>query len=627
MNPILHTLGWTLLHFLWEGLVLGLLAWGALALMQRRSAGSRYAVALLFFGVMTLAPIATFLLVRLATAPLGAVSGSAAVGVGASIGAPWNLRLEALLEPGLPWVLAVWGLGVLLLSARLAGGLFYLQRLTSVGVEPAPAEWHLVLARLARELGLRRVVRLLRSARVEAPMVVGWLRPVILVPAAAFSGLSPLQVEAILAHEMAHIRRLDFLVNLVQSLVETLLFFHPAVWWLSSRLRAERELCCDDTAVAVCGDHAAYARALAALESFREPSPVELDAKLGVGAHGGSLMIRIRRLLQPQLLPNPRFRTAAFALAAAGLLAGTIVQQPKASSSSAHEKHAWNQDSEGDVKLDPDAKDPVVVGKNGSFKLKTTAGDLTRSYEVTAKDGAIYKVNGVQQPLDESGRAWLRSSVRRAQRDQAMGALKNRMRADQVRMQAEQARADAERIRIEEMPEVVTTETRDGKQHVIVRKQGKVISEDELPDPPEVSIVENAEVTTVPGGSGRKHLIIKKDGKVVEDRIIEIPEVTTVVKHGKTHLIVKKNGKVTEDQVLESPDQWSFDWDEKGGSREAEIQRLQARIEALQAQLNALQGHAVPPAPPAPPAPPTPEVAPAPPAPPVPPPPPAPPED
>ncbi len=626
MNPILHALGWTLLHFLWEGLLVGLLAWAVLAVMQRRSAAARYGVALAFFALMAMAPILTYFIVRPETARLMAAPLIGAEGVGAM---PWNLRLEAILEPGLPWVLAVWAMGVLVLSARLAGGLFYLQRLTSLGVEPAPAEWHLVLARLSRELGLRRVVRLLRSARVEAPMVVGWLRPVILVPAAAFAGLSPLQVEAILAHEMAHIRRLDFLVNLVQSLVEALLFFHPAVWWLSSRLRAERELCCDDTAVAVCGDQAAYARALATLEQFREPSPVELDAKLGVGAHGGSLMIRIRRLLQPQLLPNPRFRTAAFALAAAGLLASTIAQQPKAAPS-AKQKHAWDLDQEGEVRLDPDAKDPVVVEKNGSFKLKTTSGDLTRSYEVTPKDGAVYKVNGVQQPLDDAGRAWLRESVRRTRRDEAMGALKNRMRADQARMEAEQARADAERVRIEEMPEIVTTETRNGKQHVIVRKEGKVLSDDELPDPPEVSIVENAEVSTVPAGPGRKHLIIKQGGKVVEDRIIEIPEVTTVERHGKTHLIVKKNGKVTEDRVLADPEQWKFQWDEEVGSREAEVQRLKARIEALQTQLDALQGHPVPPAPPTPPpppAPPTSEVPPVPPAPPAPPTPPAPPED
>jgi hypothetical protein len=190
-------------------------------------------------------------------------------------------------------------------------------------------------------------------------------------------------VEAVLAHEMAHIRRHDFLVNLAQSALETLLFFHPAVWWLSSRLRAERELCCDDTAVAFCGDRAAYARALATLEGLRQP----VSADLRVGADGGSLMARIRRLLQPNLAPNPRFRPAVLALAAAGLLAGTAIQQPKGPASAEsprNQKHAWNMDREGDVTLDAGAQDPVKVGKGGIFKLKETATKAARSTRSTA---------------------------------------------------------------------------------------------------------------------------------------------------------------------------------------------------------------------------------------------------
>ncbi|HZU53813.1 MAG TPA: M56 family metallopeptidase, partial [Holophagaceae bacterium] len=295
-DPLARTAAWTLLHFLWEGLLIGLLAWGALALMQRRSPEARYAAGLVFLAAMALAPLITFLILM----PGAGASAPPAAALVPAGPLSWSSRLKDWLDPSLPVVLAIWCVGVALLSARFAGSLLYLQRLTSVGVEPAPGEWHLVLARISRDMGLRRAVRLLRSFRVEAPMVVGWLRPVILIPAAAFAGLSPAQVEAVLAHEMAHIRRLDFLVNLVQSGMETLLFFHPAVWWLSSRLRGERELCCDDTAVALCGDRTAYARALATLEGLRENAPADLR----VGANGGSLMNRIRRLLQPQLAPN-----------------------------------------------------------------------------------------------------------------------------------------------------------------------------------------------------------------------------------------------------------------------------------------------------------------------------------
>lgn len=623
MNPFLHTLGWALLHFLWEGLLLGLIAGGVLALMQRRSPQARYGVGLGFLILMALAPVLTFLLLRGEAAPVVATAGSV-IALPSEASGVASHEWKANLDASLPIVLLVWGIGVTLLSARFAGGLFYLQRLASTGVEPAPAEWHLVLARLSREMGLRRAVRLLRSFRVEAPMVVGWMRPVILIPAAAFSGLSPAQIEAVLAHEMAHIRRLDFLVNLFQSALETLLFFHPAVWWLSSRLRAERELCCDDAAVAICGDRALYARALALLETNREQNREAKPSELGVAATGGALMARIRRLLQPQFTPTPRLRPAAFALVAAGLLAGTVVQQQKPAATESKQIHNWDMERTGEVTLDPTAKHPVMVGKDGSFKVKSTANGTTRSYEVTAKEGEIYKVNGVQCPLDEAGRAWLREAVKRTLPHETRSATRERLRADRERMkaevirgEAEEARAEAERVRIEVMKDLpeVTTESKDGKTHLIVRKQGKVVTDEEMPDPPDVTMTDE--------GPGRKHLVVKKNGQVVEDRIIEVPEVTTVEKDGETHLVVKKNGKVVEDQVLPKPEEDGSEWDEEDGTKDAEIQRLQARIAALEARLEAVRsekGSAVPPVPPVPPVAP---VAPAPP----PPPPPAPPED
>ena len=122
--------------------------------------------------------------------------------------------------------------------------------------------------RLARRLHLTRRISLLESRLVDVPTVVGWIKPVVLLPVSALAGLSAEQLEAILAHELAHIRRHDYLVNLLQTLVETLLFYHPAVWWLSGRIRAERENCCDDLAVSLCGDPVTYASALADLEAL-----------------------------------------------------------------------------------------------------------------------------------------------------------------------------------------------------------------------------------------------------------------------------------------------------------------------------------------------------------------------
>ena len=192
----------------------------------------------------------------------------------------------------LAWVVMVWLAGAAVFWVRLAGGWVVAARMRSMLVRRAPPEWQETLRKLGARIGLSRPVRLLVSALVQVPTVVGWLRPVVLVPVGALGGLPAEHLEALLLHELAHIRRHDYLVNMLQSVAEALLFYHPAVWWVSGHIRAERELCCDDVAVSVTGDALTYARALAHLESYR---PAHLSAALA--ANGGSLADRIARLL------------------------------------------------------------------------------------------------------------------------------------------------------------------------------------------------------------------------------------------------------------------------------------------------------------------------------------------
>ena len=182
----------------------------------------------------------------------------------------WTSVTTAMrVEPWLPIFVLVWCCGVAVLTLRLLSGWVWVRRMTTHGTTAADRSVESVVARLSRRLHIRRTITLLESTIVDVPTVIGWLKPVVLLPASALAGLTPHQLEAILAHELAHIRRHDYLVNLLQTLVETLLFYHPAVWWLSRRIRAERENCCDDLAVSLCGDPYAYARALADLEELR----------------------------------------------------------------------------------------------------------------------------------------------------------------------------------------------------------------------------------------------------------------------------------------------------------------------------------------------------------------------
>jgi beta-lactamase regulating signal transducer with metallopeptidase domain len=202
-----------------------------------------------------------------------------------------------ILRPVAPWAVATWVAGVALLSLWRLGGWLYLRRLCQHEARPASPAVQAVFDGLLDRLQVRTAVRLVESLRVDVPAVVGWLRPVLLLPVGILGGVPPHELELILTHELAHVRRRDFLANLIQTAVETCLFYHPAAWWVGRQIRAEREACCDDAVVAATGERLLYARALARLEEFRAVAAGVRLSRLSVAADGGSLRARIRRVL------------------------------------------------------------------------------------------------------------------------------------------------------------------------------------------------------------------------------------------------------------------------------------------------------------------------------------------
>ena len=344
MSAMIEAAGWTLLHFLWQGAIIGALF--ALLLWSSKRAQVRYLAGCLAMLGMVGAVAATFvhhyqpvveevppaaeplveadvvfvpvfdhvfpvqgscrpchLIVTETTAQGEVVMFCPPVGVdagpppGSSIAesdeAEAAVAAETNEEAGseFSWLVGVWLAGVLLLSLRLIFFWIVAQGLKRREVTPVDSALVACLHRMAAQVGVRRPVQIVKSAAVAVPTVVGWLRPVILVPAGTLLGLSRGQLEAVLAHELAHIRRHDYLVNLLQHAVEIIFFFHPAVWWVSRKIREEREHCCDDVAVATSGRLLDYAQALAVLEEQRGER-----IAMAVAADGGSLLARIRRL-------------------------------------------------------------------------------------------------------------------------------------------------------------------------------------------------------------------------------------------------------------------------------------------------------------------------------------------
>ncbi len=211
--------------------------------------------------------------------------------VAASTPSVWR-RVESQLRPHLAKLVAVWLGGVVLLSLRPLIGWRASRRLRRVGLSDVPNSVTKTLTELSARLGVRRAIQIFKSSLVQIPCVIGAVKPIILLPASAITGLSAEQLEAVLAHELAHIRRHDYLVNVLQTLVETICFYHPAVWWLSRQIRVEREHCCDDVVLTLLNDRAEYCRALVAIEELRGRSTL-----LALGATDGSLLARVRRIV------------------------------------------------------------------------------------------------------------------------------------------------------------------------------------------------------------------------------------------------------------------------------------------------------------------------------------------
>jgi beta-lactamase regulating signal transducer with metallopeptidase domain len=364
-NEIMTAVATALLESLWQGATLAGAAWLVLMLLERRSAALRHIIGMAFLLAIAIAPMMTFARSLAAPAPAGPTVA---------------LDMVSAVPPMLlAWI---WCAGVAWKLVTLASGWRAFRRLEARSFVPLPTEWLGRVERLRRRFAIDRPVEVRLVTNVLA-CSARLLRPVIWLPATLLTRLAPDHIEAILAHELAHIRRLDWLWNGLQCAVETLLFYHPGVWWLSARIRHERENACDDLAVQVCGDPILVAEALGALETMRPPAFV-------LSSQGGSLMKRVSRLLTPMGKPPARWMFALAAVALVGTGTALALQSGSASTDAAPR---WWQ-------LHGDAT-----------QLSATVGNEQRQY-VRWHDGSgqsheRYVVNGKSMPIDTAARRWI----------------------------------------------------------------------------------------------------------------------------------------------------------------------------------------------------------------------------
>jgi beta-lactamase regulating signal transducer with metallopeptidase domain len=435
-SPLAARLGWTCLHSLWQALAIAALLAIALRLVPRRSSAAtnaRYLLATAALVALPVAAVATFAIVEPGVNPAAVEAARDAASATASRSArdgaadpasaahaptivlPPHLATTAArpaaresfataaattaaldhLRPWLPAIAGVWLAGALLAAGRMTCGYWLTRRMVARGEPLADGRFQASVERWRGALGIDAAVRVLASAAVEAPVVVGWLKPVILWPAAALLGLPAHELDALVVHELAHVRRQDALMNLLQACIDVLFFHHPAAWWISGQVRGEREHCADDLAVRVleaghAGSRLSYAKALLALEERRQAHA------LALAANGGSLLDRIRRLAGVEEQPASPVRPLAAAVTASLLVAVLVMAAAPIREARADE-------------LPKDTNQIESLTVEQAKKLVEEFPGVT--VEVTSKDSGSYKlekclpVNGLKKLMPDVAQA------------------------------------------------------------------------------------------------------------------------------------------------------------------------------------------------------------------------------
>ena len=335
-HALVSATGWTLVHFLWQGCLIALLYWLVCVLSRRESAHLRYWAGIGGL-VLSLSAVALTFAVYYEPAAQFSFNGKIAEPVNhflvLSGMAPdaWPLLQDGI-DPVLPAIVLLWLAGVLVHGTKTVCGWIGISRLLGQSSPLDNPALLAVVGALREKLHVQQAVTVLVSVRSSMPLAIGWLKPVILLPSSVLAGLPRDQLEMILAHELIHIRRHDYLVNLLQVFIETVLFYHPAITWMSRRVRDERETCCDDSVVSRCGKPATYARALANLEVLRNPLP---SAVLAAG--GGDLIDRIKRIVNRELPRTSSGYVQLCALSFVALVVGLGAHQGRSLSRALHE--------------------------------------------------------------------------------------------------------------------------------------------------------------------------------------------------------------------------------------------------------------------------------------------------
>lgn len=418
-DNLTYALGWTVVHSLWQGIIIAAIMALLLAILKDKTANRRFwiaNVALLAMGISS-----AFTLFWLMDNQAETMENPQKMLIllrgGIESQSPENQSfintISLFFNQHLGIIVLIWLIGVAFFALRLVGGLMYIEMLKTRHLTPLSNEWQSRMNMFKNRLGIQKTIALMESALVGVPMTIGWLKPMILLPIGTINGMSVAQVEAILAHELSHIQAKDYILNIFQTIIEILFYYHPAVWWISANIRAERENRCDDVAVKLCGNSLTYAKALLALQEMQHQNIRTYGLAMTFSTkRKGILLKRVKRILnQPQNRSNIMEKLAATGLLLVVIGTLAFADQPQNQNQTPKDKI---EQLETPLTLSSSSRSGVTVSEDIFNEMTDTIpkrkGELSikhedngKSVEMKMKDGEIMqlKINGQEIPKSD----------------------------------------------------------------------------------------------------------------------------------------------------------------------------------------------------------------------------------
>lgn len=309
----ISALGWTVLHSIWQITLIAIVVKLLMLGLSKKSPQLRYAIGIGALFSICVTTVVTFYQVfesnftentivfdQVIPTNIQLILSPEATDIGSSIFG----KISSFLEGHLSLIVGIWSLGFVLFLLKMLSGFYFIEKLKTNGHYPIDITFQNKLQILSKRMGIHQSVKLVESSLAKTPMMLGCFKPLILLPLHLTTGLDDKMIEAIIAHELAHIKRNDFVVNIFQSFVESLFYFHPAVWWISNQVREEREKCCDDLAIKACNDSLTYAKSLLHIQTMALNQ--DNFALSFTGKNEKHLLNRVKRILN-QTQQNSNF--------------------------------------------------------------------------------------------------------------------------------------------------------------------------------------------------------------------------------------------------------------------------------------------------------------------------------